>query len=230
MRSPFRRTPLVLLLAAPALLGQDPASPPPDGPGPHPAPESVTSAPPPGEVERAWDFSLSILTYLVPDSREYVQPTFTADRGWLHLEARYNYEAINTASAWIGYNFRVGEKLSFGFTPMLGGVFGETTGLAPGYRASLGWWKLEFYTEGEFVLDTADTTESFFYTWSELSLAPVEWARLGLVVQRTKLYQTEFDTQRGFLAGFSVWKLDLTAYVFNPDEDPTWVFAAALEF
>ena len=56
---------------------------------------------------------------------------------------------------------------------MLGGVFGNTTGIAPGYKGSLSWWKLELYSEGEYVFDTGDSSESFFYNWSELTLAPV---------------------------------------------------------
>ena len=62
----------------------------------------------------AWSFSASAYTYIVPDCREYVQPTFTADRGWLHLEARYNYESLETGSAWIGYNFSVRRKTGIG--------------------------------------------------------------------------------------------------------------------
>ena len=89
-----------------------------------------------------------------PTTANYVQPTFTADRGWLHLEARYNYEALDTGSAWVGYNFSGGEKLAWEFTPMIGGVFGDTTGIAPGYKGSLSWWKLELYSEGEYVFDT----------------------------------------------------------------------------
>ena len=97
-----------------------------------------------------------------------MQPTVTFDRDWLHLEARYNYENLDTGSAWVGYNFSGGEKLAWEFTPMLGGVFGNTTGIAPGYKGSLSWWKLELYSEGEYVFDTGDSSESFFYTWSEL--------------------------------------------------------------
>ena len=122
--------------------------------------------------EKAWSFSVSAYTYIVPDSREYVQPTVTADRDWLHLEARYNYEALNTGSAWIGYNFSGGEKLAWEFTPMLGGVFGNITGIAPGYKGSLSWWKLELYSEGEYVFDTGNSSDSFFYNWSELTFRP----------------------------------------------------------
>jgi hypothetical protein len=178
-----------------------------------------------------WSFAAAAYTYVVPDARDYVQPTMTGDRGWLHLEARYNYESLETGSAWVGYNFSGGKKLAWEFTPMLGGVFGNTTGLAPGYHGSLTWWKLELYSEGEYEVDTGDTSQSFLYNWSELTLSPVDWFRFGLVTQRTRTYHTERDIQRGLLAGISYRRLDFTTYVFNPDEaKPTFVFALALNF
>jgi hypothetical protein len=181
--------------------------------------------------EKAWSFSVSAYTYIVPDSRDYVQPTVTADRDWLHLEARYNYEGLDTGSAWIGYNFSGGEKLAWELTPMLGGVFGNITGIAPGYKGSLSWWRLELYSEGEYVFDTGNSSDSFFYNWSEFTLAPVDWFRFGLVTQRTRLYKTDRDIQRGVLLGFSHKHVDLTGYVFNPDEDkPTFVIAVGLTF
>ena len=199
------------------------------------APAATATNTPPALTEeaedKAWSFSASAYTYLVPDDRDYVQPTFTADRGWLHLEARYNYEALDAGSAWVGYNFSGGKKLAWEFTPMLGGVFGETTGIAPGYKGSLSWWKLELYSEGEYVFDTRISSDSFFYNWSELTLSPVDWFRFGLVTQRTRLYQTDRDIQRGVLVGFSYKKVGLGAIVFNPDENkPTIVIALGLKF
>src|SRR5688572_1811770 len=41
---------------------------------------------------REWSFSAAVYVYRVVDDRNYAQPTFTVDRDWLHLEARYNYE------------------------------------------------------------------------------------------------------------------------------------------
>jgi hypothetical protein len=182
-------------------------------------------------AEKAWAFSASVSGYLVPEDRDYVQPTFTADHDWLHLEARYNYEALDTGSVWIGYNFSVGDKLSLDFTPMLGGVFGDVTGIAPGYEYTLSFWKLELYSEGEYVFDARDSSGNFFYTWSELSLAPVDWFRFGLVAQRTKAYQTDLDIQRGFLAGFTYKQVDFTTYLFNPDQHkPTVVLTLAFNF
>src|SRR6266550_6164786 len=181
--------------------------------------------------EQTWSFYASATTYVVPDFQEYVQPTFTADRDWLHLEARYDYENLETGSMWVGYNFAGGEKLEWEFTPMLGGVFGNTTGIAPGYKFSLAYWKFDLSSEGEFVFDVGTSEGSFFYTWSELSISPVDWFRFGLVGQRTRAYQTDVDIQRGLLVGFSYKKMDFTTYVFNLDRDkPTWVFSVAVSF
>ena len=194
-------------------------------------PVSAATNTPPEEDEKAWSFSASAYTYFVPDDSNYAQPTFTADRGWLHLEARYNYEAIDTGSAWVGYNFSGSEKLEWDLTPMLGGVFGDTTGIAPGYKGSLSWKKLELYSEGEYVFDTGNSSDSFFYNWSELTIAPVEWFRFGLVTQRTRVYKTDREIQRGLLAGFSFKNVTLTGHVFNPDDaKPTFVLAVALTF
>jgi hypothetical protein len=181
------------------------------------------------EKTNHWSFTGAAYTYFVPDSREYVQPTFTADRQSLHLEARYNYESLNTGSAWLGYNLAGGEKLSWEFTPMLGGVFGNTTGIAPGYKGYLSWWKLELSSEGEYVFDVGDSSKSFFYNWSELSVAPLEWLRFGLVTQRTRLYRSDRDIQRGVLLGIRYRRIECTGYVFNPDESkPIYVLAFTL--
>jgi hypothetical protein len=178
--------------------------------------------------EHKWSFSLSALTYIVPDDREYVQPTVTLDHDWLHLEARYNYEDIDSGSAWIGYNLSFGKGLTLDVTPMVGGVFGNTVGVAPGYKATLSWWKLELYTEGEYVFNTNSSSDSFFYTWSELTISPVDWFRCGVVIQRTKAYQTEFDIQRGFLVGFVYRNLNFTTYIFNPDDKPVVVLGLGI--
>jgi len=181
--------------------------------------------------KNAWSFYASAYTYLVPDSRDYVQPSFTADHGWLHLEARYNYEALDTGSVWVGYNFSGGEKLTWEFTPMLGGAFGETAGIAPGYRASISYWKLTLSSEGEYLFDTGNSSDSFFYNWSELTLASVDRFRFGLVTQRTRAYESDRAIQRGLLLGFNYKKVDLSAYLFNPDDDkPTFVIAVKLSF
>jgi hypothetical protein len=176
-----------------------------------------------------WSFSFTASGNFVPGTRDYLQPTFTADHAWLHLEARYNYEDIDTASTWIGYNFSIGNEMTLEFTPMLGGVFGDTMGVAPGYELTLSYWKLELFSESELVFDTGDSSDSFFYTWSQLTFSPADWCQIGFVIQRTRAYETDRDIQRGFLIGISYRTLNLTTCVFNPDKSrPNMV--VALEF
>ena len=182
-------------------------------------------------AEPAWEISASLYAYSPPDSQSYLQPTIRADRGKLHLEARHNYEALDTGSVWIGYNLSFGEELKLDLTPMLGAVFGKTNGLAPGYELTLSWRKFQFYSEGEYVFDKDVSSDSYFYMWSEVTYAPVEWFQFGLVGQRTRAYQTEVDTQRGLLARFIYKKMDLTGYVFNPGTDyPTYVVSVGVSF
>jgi hypothetical protein len=177
----------------------------------------------PHESEDNWSFSAFAYGYSVPDDDNYLQPTVTADRGWLHLEARYNYEDQDTGSLWVGYNFSGGDEFAWEITPMVGGVFGDTSGIAPGYKGSLAWRKLELYSEGEYVIDSDDSSDNFFYNWSELTFAPLDWFRFGLVTQRTRAYETDRDIQRGLLAGVSLSNLDLTVYYFNPDDSDATV-------
>lgn len=178
-----------------------------------------------------WSFSVNISGYIVPHDRSYASPTFSADRKQLHFGARYNYEDKETGSLWVGYNFEVGDKLAFRVTPMVGGVFGNTVGVAPGYLAGLTWNRVELSTEGEYVFDSKDRARSFFYSWMELTYSPVEWCRAGLVAQRTKAYHTDLDIQRGVLIGFSRKKVSFTTYVFNAGwTDPTVVLSLGFTF
>jgi hypothetical protein len=178
-----------------------------------------------------WESSLSISTYLVQNGRDYANPNLVADRGWLHLEARYNYEALKTGSLWLGYNFSVGKKLTLDAAPMIGGVFGDITGIAPGYTISISYEPFELFTQGEYFFDAAIHAGNFFYSWSELSCAPVTWFRAGIVVDRTKALGSNFDIRRGPLVGFRYKKIDFTTYWLSPgSRDSTFIFTVALNF
>src|SRR5262249_48126909 len=102
-----------------------------------------------------------------------------ADRDWVHLEARYNYEDTKTASVWFGYNYELEKKVSLYLAPIIGDVVGQTSGIGLGYYASLGWWWLELYTEGQFVIDVTQFENSYFYAWTEFTLTPIDWIRFG---------------------------------------------------
>ena len=180
---------------------------------------------------KPWSFSLTADGYVVPHAEFFLSPIATADRGWLHLEARYNYENLYTGSLWVGYNVSFGKTLSLSVTPMIGGVLGRTNGVAPGCEASLTYKKVEASVSNEYVFDTASKAGNFYYAWPQLTFSPIAWFRVGAVAQRTKVYHTPVNIQRGFLVGFSHKPLEFTTYVFNPQLDkPTVVLEVGASF
>ena len=185
-----------------------------------PAPAAAPpSAPEPPAGRTGWELGLSGALYVLPDEEDYVQPTFKADHGLFHFETRYNYEDRDSTSFFVGANFEFGDEVKLSLTPMVGGVAGQTDGIIPGLEADLTWGPLEAYAEGEYVFDLNDSSSKYFYMWSELSVWPTEWLRAGMVTQRTRVYQTDRDIQRGLLLGFAFRKLDGTVYFFNPGAD-----------
>jgi len=178
-----------------------------------------------------WSFSVAAYGYLVPHDIFYGSPIFAADRQWLHLEARYNYENQETGSVWAGYNLSTGSNPVFEVTPMIGVVFGNTNGVAPGCELSLAYKRIELSSELEYVADIGDKTGNFLYSWNELSYSPTDWLHAGLVSQRTRAYHTDLDVQRGFSVGFTHKGVDFTAYVLNAGwTDPTVVLGLRFAF
>lgn len=179
---------------------------------------------------RAWSFSASAYAYFLPGAEDLGVGTLWADRGRLHLQARYQYEARDTVSAWVGASFDGGSKVEWEVTPMVGLVLGDLDGVAPGYKGSLRWKSLQLYSEGEYVFDFDGTEGSFFYNWSELTVSLAEWVRLGIATQRTRAYAADRDLQRGLMAGFTFGALSATGYVLNPDDDPTVIVSLGAAF
>lgn len=180
---------------------------------------------------KQWAFSLSAFGYLIPNDQSYGSPTFTADHQWLHLEARYNYEAQQTGSLWVGYNLRVGDKLVLEATPILGAVFGNITGIAPGCELNISYQKVALSSQIEYVFDTSNSRNSFLYSWNELVYSPTNWFHAGLVSQRTRAYHTSLDVERGFSVGLAHKSVDFTTYIFNAGwTDPTVVLALSFKF
>jgi len=201
---------LLAALLAPAGRGQETV----------PGQETASAQPPPAP---AWSLSLELYAFDPPEDDAYLAPIVRADRDVLHLEARYNYEDRDTLSLFAGRTFDWGEELTVELVPMLGVAMGDTQGLAPALEVELAWKDLSWYAESEYLHDLEDSDDSFFYTWSELTLAPADWLRFGLVAQRTRLYDQELWIDRGLLLEFSGKRLALGAYLFNPDQDDAFL-------
>jgi hypothetical protein len=173
-------------------------------------------------TEKKWDLRADLNMFFIPDLF-IVSPLFRADKNKLHLEARYNYEDLETFSGWVGYNFMGGKNFEYTITPMVGGVVGLSTGIAPGLEFRFAYKKFELYNESEYIFDVETNANNFFYSWTDLTYSPTDWLSLGLSGQRTRLYQTDLDIQRGLLVGGSYKNFELTGYVYNLGFDNVFV-------
>jgi len=164
--------------------------------------------------------------YAMRDESDFGVGVAAINRDALHLEGRYNYEARDSGSLFVGWNFSGGERVTFQLTPIIGVLFGESRGVIPGFEASVAYGSVDFYTEAEYVADSRHHDDSYFYAWSELGWKPVEWLRIGLVGQRTHTVHTDRDLQRGAFAQFILGRATLGVYAFNPDSSSRYVIGA----
>jgi hypothetical protein len=181
--------------------------------------------------QKPWRVTANVYGYVVPDAPNFVMVTAPVEIGRWHVEGRYNYEALHSGSGFAGVKLGWGQTVRLSVTPMLGIVFGELDGLVPALRLTLNWWRLDLYSELETVIDLHDTGDSFFYAWSELGFTPIHWTRFGAALQRSLVFKTSLDIQRGLFASVTIRFLTLSLYEFNaPWTTPTWVLAASVTF
>jgi hypothetical protein len=168
------------------------------------------------EGDDAWQFGITAYPTIVRGGGNYTSAIAVADRGPLHLEARVNYESVGTRSAFVGWTFSGGDTVTWEVTPLLGGAWGDTRAFVPGLEASVSWRRLDLYVEAEYVRDSGERDDSYFYAWTELGFRPLEWLRLGIAGQRTRAYANDRDIQRGPFVQFTWRHLTVGGYWFNP--------------
>jgi hypothetical protein len=161
-----------------------------------------------------WEISTDINFYFIPQDF-FIDPVVMADHKGLHLEGRYNWEDRNTFSGWVGKNFSGGKKFQYKITPMAGFVVGQTQGVAPGLELSIGRGKFEFSNSVEYLFDTNVKEDSYFYSWNDLTYSIMDWLWVGISTQRTRVYKTNLDLQRGLILGLGHKQFELTTYLYN---------------
>ena len=72
--------------------------------------EQVASAA--ANTKSSWDFAITAYPTIVRNGENYTSAIVIADRGPLHLEARYNYESVGARSAFVGWTFSAGEAVT----------------------------------------------------------------------------------------------------------------------
>jgi len=173
-----------------------------------------------------WGGAVTGYYYAMRDEPDFGVGVATLDYGRLHFEGRWNYEATNAGSAFVGWKFSGGEDVTFEITPIVGVLFGAARGVIPGVEASVAWRQLDAYVEAEYVDDRRQPGSRYFYSWTEIGWTPQEWLRVGLVGQRTHTVDTGRELQFGAFAQFIVQKLTFSVYAFNPDSSARYAIGA----
>jgi hypothetical protein len=172
-----------------------------------------------------WSHDIEGWLYITPDGTTF-STIYAADKDWLHLEAHYNYEDLNTFSAWFGYNFSGGNKLSFTITPMAGVVIGNLNGMAPGLETDFYFVGFNLNSTSQYVFDFSDKQLDYYYNWTDFSYSPLNWLFFGVSLQRTRIYEGSLELQRGALLGIGYKWLELSGYWYNPAHRDSYVVLA----
>jgi hypothetical protein len=185
-----------------------------------------------GPQERRYRLGATLYAFAVPEQPDFLVVVAPVDIRWFHLEGRYNYESLHTGALFVGLTGRTGDRLRLEATAMLGGLMGDIDGVAPALRCVLTVWRIDVSAEAEYVIDFADASASFFYSWSELGISPLPWLRMGVVGQRTRILNNGLDIQRGLFVGATLLRaINITFYELNLGWiAPTYVGALGVNF
>jgi hypothetical protein len=178
--------------------------------------------------ESKWTTSISTFWTDPPHDSGYLSGILYADRGALHLEAHWAYEDRDTLSVFAGKNIPIEGDISGSFVPRIGYATGDSDGIVPALALELGWEALTFSTDIEWLIGTSSETDDFIYSWNEFTWDINERFTVGLVGQRTNVFDQELSVDRGFLFGVGFGQMRATAYFFNPDQDDPY-FSLAFE-
>ena len=173
--------------------------------------------------QRPWEAGMELYGNIVPHEPFSLTPMVYYNSEVFYAEARYNYEELHTASLYVGKYFSQEGKLSFDIAPLLGIVAGalEAGSVGASLEFRLGRWKWSVLPQ--YTFSWLDQTESFFYSWSELTFAATEWFALGPAAQRTKLFDTPFEIDSGLILSFNHKQWSMPLYCFNPWDDERYL-------
>ena len=182
--------------------------------------------PPPPKAEQAWSAYLQTFYLDPPDGDGYLSGILAADKGQLHVEARWAYEDRDTASFFGGWTIPFEGDVHGSVRPMLGFAFGDSDGVIPAVSLDVGWNKLRFTSDAEYLIATSSDTQDFIYSWNELTWAFSDRFAVGLVAERTNVFDQALTIDRGLLLSAGVGPTRVTIYWFNPDLDNPYVSIA----
>jgi hypothetical protein len=128
-----------------------------------------------------------------------------------YVEARGNYEAVNSASLYFGKTFRKSALISYSITPIAGLVMGSFNGGSVGANIALDYKKISFSSQSQYTFSIENQSGNFTYSWSDLTYQLKKWVSAGVSLQ-----QTSGLFEKGILVRVIYKNFSIPLYVFNP--------------
>ena len=100
--------------------------------------------------------------------------------------------------------------------PAVGVLFGQSNGVSADVKMNLEYNNFFFSTEPQYFFSSEGRENNFFYSWTELGIAPVSFFYTGIALQHTKLYRNSSGWEPGVFAGFETGNISVPFYWFNP--------------
>ncbi|WP_295675106.1 hypothetical protein [uncultured Mucilaginibacter sp.] len=150
--------------------------------------------------------------YVGKNTPSYWVPTLSyCTPGNWYIEARGNYEAINSGSLYFGKTFKKEALMSYSVTPMAGLVIGKFNGGSVGANITLDYKKLSFSSQSQYTFSIENQAGNFTYSWSDLTYQLKVWVAAGVSLQ-----QTGGLLEKGILVRYIYKNFSIPLYVFNP--------------
>lgn len=136
--------------------------------------------------------------------------TYHTPDDW-YIEARGNYEAINSASLYLGRTFKKKASVSYSIIPIAGLVIGRLNGGSVGANVALDYKKISFTSQSQYTFSIESRATNFTYSWSDLTYQLKDWVSAGVSLQQTRgVYE------KGILVRGVYKNLSIPVYVFSP--------------
>jgi hypothetical protein len=177
--------------------------------------------------------SAGLYVNMVPDLT-YLTPMVSIARGKLYAEGRYQYEDLETGSAWVGRIFagEAGADFTWWLAPVAGGVFGRTRGFAPGVNLDARWRQFSVAGSAEYMFDLRDSEESFFYSWTEWLYTPRPPFAAGITIERNRRRVLAGEVNAALTAYAGYRNATLSFYAFNvwDSDDDYYIVGLGADF
>ena len=141
--------------------------------------------------------------------------SYQAAKGF-YAESRYNYEALNTFSLYLGKTYAKESVVSYSISPIAGAVMGDFNGGSVGANIGLSYKNFYIYSQPQYSFSLENAVNNFIYSWTDITYSPTSWLSAGVSLQHTKPYQSKSYMQNGLVIELAVRKFAFPIYVFNP--------------